>query len=126
MSIDADWIAAVERENEKLRDKVAQLEEIIGLRLPAPLVLGLSGKEAQLFGALYTREFLTKPAIMTLLYSDRADAEPEIKIVDVFVCKIRAKVAPFGIEIETAWGQGYAMTAAGKAAAAKLMPGSAA
>jgi two-component system, cell cycle response regulator CtrA len=36
--------------------------------------------------------------------------EPEIKIIDVFVCKIRAKLRKVnGHEIETVWGRGYVM-----------------
>ncbi len=37
--------------------------------------------------------------------------EPEIKIVDVFVCKLRKKLTSAGFEtpIETVWGQGYVM-----------------
>jgi two-component system, cell cycle response regulator CtrA len=27
----------------------------------------------------------------------------------VFICKIRAKIEPFGINIETLWGRGYTM-----------------
>ena len=32
-----------------------------------------------------------------------------IKIVDVFICKIRRKLKPHGIEIKTIWGCGYQM-----------------
>jgi DNA-binding response OmpR family regulator len=35
------------------------------------------------------------------------DDEPEIKIVDVFVCKIRKKFAGLNLSIETVWGIGY-------------------
>lgn len=120
MSLHADLIAALEAENEQLRDRVCALEELNGLRLEAPLVLGLTTKEAKIFGFLSTREMATKPALMTLLYSDRPNEEPDIKIVDVFVCKMRAKLEPFGIEITTMWGTGYAMTPASKAKAEAL------
>lgn len=35
------------------------------------------------------------------------DDEPEIKIVDVFVCKIRKKFTGLNVAIETVWGTGY-------------------
>jgi len=35
------------------------------------------------------------------------DEEPEIKIVDVFVCKVRKKLKGLGIGIDTVWGRGY-------------------
>lgn len=46
--------------------------------------------------------------------------EPDAKIVDVFICKARKKIAPFGIQIETLWGQGYRLPPASKAAAMAL------
>ena len=42
-----------------------------------------------------------------------ATAEPGVeddrdsKIADVFVCKLRKKLEPLSIEIETLWGDGY-------------------
>ncbi len=35
--------------------------------------------------------------------------EPEIKIIDVFICKMRSKLSEAGGEnlIETVWGRGY-------------------
>lgn len=51
---------------------------------------------------------------MVALYSERADNAPEVKIIDVFICKIRPKLEPFGIRIETQWGQGWFMDAASK------------
>lgn len=73
MSLDADLVAVLQRENDELRDRVVQLEEMLGLRLVAPIELALTGSEAKLFGMLATREMATKPAIMTLLYSARPD-----------------------------------------------------
>lgn len=37
----------------------------------------------------------------------RRNRATEIKIVDVMVCKLRKKLAPFGVDIETVWGFGY-------------------
>lgn len=49
---------------------------------------------------------MTKEALLNAAWGDRAD-DVEIKIVDVFICKIRAKM---GREcIETIWGHGYRM-----------------
>ncbi|YBV98388.1 helix-turn-helix domain-containing protein [Phyllobacteriaceae bacterium JZ32] len=35
------------------------------------------------------------------------DEEPLIKIIDVFICKLRKKLRPLDIKIETIWGRGY-------------------
>ena len=51
---------------------------------------------------------LTKEVIMNHLYNDME--EPEIKIIDVFVCHLRKKLANASSGksyIETVWGRGY-------------------
>ena len=50
---------------------------------------------------------VAKAALMDALYFDRAHEEPDPKIVDILVCKIRKKIAGSGYLIETVWGQGY-------------------
>ncbi len=54
---------------------------------------------------------LTKEMFLTHLYGGRD--EPELKIIDVFVCKLRKKLATAGDGaatcIETVWGRGYAL-----------------
>ena len=52
---------------------------------------------------------LTKEAILSNLYG--AVGEPEPKIIDVFICKIRKKLAAAGAPnvIVTVWGRGYSI-----------------
>ncbi len=54
-------------------------------------------------GALRSRERLLHAVSSTI------DEAPEIKIVDVFVCKVRAKIKGLGLSIATVWGEGYRM-----------------
>ena len=69
----------------------------------------LTGKEFAIFELLVTRRgmVLTKDTILNHLY-DGMD-EPERKIIDVFVCKLRKKLAQAGADnlIGTVWGRGY-------------------
>jgi two-component system cell cycle response regulator CtrA len=52
-----------------------------------------------------TGETVTKAMIMDHLYG--GIDEPEIKIIDIFICKIRKKIpGPPGL-IQTVWGRGY-------------------
>jgi len=72
----------------------------------------LTGKEYQMLELLSLRKgtTLTKQALLTHLYGD-AD-EPELKIIDVFICKLRKKLinASDGKNyIETVWGHGYVL-----------------
>lgn len=110
-------LEVVEQENLLLREKVAFLEALTMATATLPVEWRLTPSEARVFGALVNREVTTKTAILAALYSDRpAEDEAEAKIVDVFICKLRKKVFPFGIAIRTVWGQGYALDAETRAA----------
>jgi two-component system, cell cycle response regulator CtrA len=69
----------------------------------------LTGKEYSILELLALRRgfVLTKEAFLNHLYGGMD--EPEIKIVDVFICKLRKKLAKFGVThlIGTVWGRGY-------------------
>jgi two-component system, cell cycle response regulator CtrA len=70
----------------------------------------LTGKEYQMLELLSLRKgtTITKEMFLSQLYGGLD--EPEIKIIDVFMCKIRKKlaVASGGKDyIETVWGRGY-------------------
>lgn len=72
--------------------------------------IGLTGKEYQILELLALRKgsTLTKDMFLNHLYG--GIDEPELKIIDVFICKLRKKVAALnGGEsmIETVWGRGY-------------------
>lgn len=60
--------------------------------------------EAIVLSALVWRGRVSKAALHEEVANEAAP-----KIVDVFVCKVRKKLAPFGFEIETVWGWGYAL-----------------
>lgn len=55
-----------------------------------------------------------KERIMDALYGLSGD-EPNIKIVDVYICKIRKKTERIGVRIDTSWGQGYSLGSMPKA-----------
>ena len=72
----------------------------------------LTGKEYQMVELLALRKgaTLTKEMFLNHLYGGMD--EPEMKIIDVFICKLRKKlsVACAGEQyIETVWGRGYVM-----------------
>lgn len=108
-------------ENEELREKVRQLEEIIGFHAQAPVVFGLNRREEMVLGILTKRDRVTKGQIMIALYSDQVGG-PDIRIIDVYICRLRKKLKGFGIEINTIWGIGYSLTPASKAIIKKFLP----
>jgi hypothetical protein len=73
----------------------------------------MTRKEAAVVAAIARYGRATKPAIYHALYGGLGDDDQrEPKIVDVFVCKVRKKLLPFGISIGTIWGTGYSMAPA--------------
>jgi two-component system cell cycle response regulator CtrA len=72
----------------------------------------LTGKEYQMLELLSLRKgtTLTKEMFLNHLYGGMD--EPELKIIDVFICKLRKKLSEAtGREnhIETVWGRGYVL-----------------
>jgi two-component system cell cycle response regulator CtrA len=69
----------------------------------------LTGKEYAILELLVLRKgmVLTKEAFLNHLYGGMD--EPEMKIIDVFICKLRKKLAMAGADslIGTVWGRGY-------------------
>jgi two-component system cell cycle response regulator CtrA len=76
----------------------------------------LTGKEYAILELLVLRKgmVLTKEAFLNHLYGGMD--EPEMKIIDVFICKLRKKLANAGADnlIGTVWGRGYMIREAGK------------
>jgi len=76
----------------------------------------LTGSEARLLFSLYKARgrMLSKDRLMNELYLHcHADEDfPNMKIIDVFVCKLRNKLKKSGLPIEiiTYWGIGYGLS----------------
>lgn len=85
-------------------DRVEELENLLACKDKRPL-WGLTRTEWSLLQFLLSRQIATKEALYTLLYG--GDSNVELKIIDVFLCKIRKKLCTLGIKIETVWGRGY-------------------
>lgn len=72
----------------------------------------LTGKEYQMLELLSLRKgtTLTKEMFLNHLYGGMD--EPELKIIDVFICKLRKKLSEATLGesyIETVWGRGYVL-----------------
>lgn len=70
----------------------------------------LTGKQFQMLECLMLRKGVvqSKEQLLNALYGGRD--EPEMKIIDVFICKLRQKLDAAGASprlIETIWGRGY-------------------
>ena len=71
--------------------------------------VNLTAKEFAILELLVLRRnmIMTKETILSQIYGGMD--EPEIKIIDVFICKIRNKLTKVGLPnvISTVWGRGY-------------------
>jgi DNA-binding response OmpR family regulator len=114
------------------RDRIEDLERILGLKVEVHSSLRLAPDERKIFGVLLARQIMTKEALFIVLYGARPDCDQptDIKIVDVQVCKLRAALKRHCIkhglpvvEISTQWGTGYFMTQQNKARARALLAG---
>lgn len=111
-----DRIAFLEDKVSELEERVAQLEAMeLGTGWQPPVDLCLTPAEATLLGALVARERCSKEILLEASRTSglgyrRDEVEP--KIVDVFICKLRRKLDPFGIQVRTLWGHGYAIDVA--------------
>ena len=72
----------------------------------------LTGKEYQMLELLALRKGTTQTKEMFLNHLYGGMDEPELKIIDVFMCKLRKKLANVSggkNYIETVWGRGYVL-----------------
>lgn len=95
-------------ELERLRDRVTELEEILGLNLCLPDALDLSKRETQIVGLLVKRPIVSRDAIFSAVYGSLPwRSQPDIKTIEVHICNIRRKLAKHGLEMKNRYGVGY-------------------
>lgn len=105
-----DAIARMQDEIAELRERVRLLEAALVGEWAPPTEWHLTRSESQVFRFLMRRERASRQAICTALFALRPDKDqPCDKIVDVHICRLRRKLDPFGVKIETIWGQGFAL-----------------
>jgi two-component system cell cycle response regulator CtrA len=102
-----------------LRERVSYLEEelrqtkeqVLSEQWEVPIEFKLTPLEKAILTILYrSKNTTSKDKLYSLLYANIPGKVPEIKIIDVLICKMRKKLKQFDIEIKTIWGQGYSLT----------------
>nr|WP_236638363.1 winged helix-turn-helix domain-containing protein [Mangrovicoccus ximenensis] len=73
---------------------------------------GIAPIEARVFAALHADlgKVVLKDTLLRRAYWGRIDEAPSLKMIDVSVCKLRAKLTGRAWAIETVWGTGYRLT----------------
>jgi DNA-binding response OmpR family regulator len=101
-----DW----EIEREEMVERIEQLEiELYGKPgWQAPRELKLTPQEEAFVACLLAHDgYRSKEFLFEAV--QRGNAE-DTKLVQVVACKVRQKLQPNGLDIETVWGAGYALT----------------
>jgi two-component system cell cycle response regulator CtrA len=98
-------IDTLEEENERLTQKLSvatihEKEEAVVY----PLSLRLTSQQGTILSVLIKREWASSGALHSIL---RTRAQDDGNLVGMQICKLRKKLRPLGVEIETMWGRGY-------------------
>ena len=124
-------IFGLQSENAELREYIAELRERITqlehkMFALAPLeraerirrAFKLTPSQTKIVSALLARQFISRGDLMDVLYGAKPVCDqPDIKIIDVMICKLRAKLRAVdpSIAVQAVWGQGHAMSPEAKA-----------
>jgi|SRR6185437_8854524 len=111
-------------ELQALRDRVAELEELIGVKPPnRPLrALHLRPAEEIVCQLLVQQSILTHDFYFRSAHGGRPECDqPETRILEQYICFLRKKLKPLGIVIGTRWGAGFYLTDENKAKLAALL-----
>ena len=102
-------------ETARLRDRIEELERLVGMRMVPPRLWGLTRQEGEVLGILLRRQVMTHAQLFEAIWG--GDSERNAKVVEVVVCKLRAKLRRHGIAIRTEYGVGYFVPPDSKATA---------
>lgn len=106
---DKDIIASLKEEVADLREALFLMRESIKAETGVANIPNLTQTEYTILGFLAKRKRATKQQLLTILYSARRGETPAPKIIDVFMHRLRPKLASLGIEIRTQVGTGYVL-----------------
>ena len=111
-NIKAMSLAALQKYAVTLEDRIIILEQVIGMVAENELPFKFchfTPLESRILGMIYTQaRVCTKEAILLGVWGNRPECDqPELKIVDVVICKVRGKLENFGVSLSTMWGRGY-------------------
>ena len=112
----ADTIAALRAVAETQAEVIAQLQATLAPHYGFEAIGRFSPQEEIVLAAIVRFDIATFEQIYQGLYAGRYGRDtPDDNIVKVHVCRIRPKLAPHGIVIESWYGRGYRMAPESKA-----------
>jgi hypothetical protein len=114
----ASEVMDLRAENERLRDRLEELEGLLGVSRPLPpsLPSRIGGRNWsrpscwRLLNFLIARRYVTRDGVVIALHDRGGDRIPDAKIVDIWICHLRRFLKLHGIEIRTHWGEGWSLS----------------
>lgn len=105
-------------------DRVIMLEQALGVdRVGDFGLLGFTAGEARIVSVLSRRVIASRYQLYSALYLDRHDHDndPEPHIVDIYLVRIRKRLAELGVTVTTRYRQGWTLGADGRARVNNLL-----
>lgn len=103
---DREW----PRGSEPLLDRIDMLERELGMKTDLPPEFNIPRNMGALLAMLLKREIITREGALLAIYSGMPntwDKDPDPKIIDVFICKLRVRLRKYGVKVSCKWGLGY-------------------
>jgi hypothetical protein len=109
-------------ELERLRDRVAELEDLLGMAMVKPGI-GLSGLSGILLGLLIRRSAVSREFAFRAIYGARPESEQptNLRIIDTLVHRLKIALRPHGIVVSTERFTGYYLDGENRRRAAELV-----
>lgn len=97
-------------EVQSLRDRVEELENLLGLCIEAPRpIVGIRGIGWKLLGLLLRHPMVGREFAFRALYGGRpeSDQPADLRIIDINICRLRRALLPYRVIIKAEIGTGY-------------------
>jgi hypothetical protein len=107
------------RDKPNFRERVADVERLLAIDDPKPLIVKVSRTERILMELLLKRNMLTREVAWGVLYGHRPDADqPQYSVIsstihhlrDRLSPHLRDRLSPHGVKITTEFGTGWYLT----------------
>jgi DNA-binding response OmpR family regulator len=109
-------VEALRRLVEDLALRVVAIEQGFVVDHARYRMLGFTPSEAIVVALLMRREYVSRDGVLAVLYGAAPDDLPEVRIVDVFMHRIRRKLRLRGLALQTVLRVGWVLAPQTKAA----------
>jgi hypothetical protein len=90
------------------RERIADVEQLLAIDDPKPLIVKVSRTERILMELLLKRSMLTREVAWGVLYGHRPDADqPQYRVISQIMHHLRNRLARHGVKITTEFGTGW-------------------